>query len=137
MGIPARLVTGYQGVDPRTEDGLYIVRQSNAHAWAEYWNPRRGWVRADPTAAIAPDRIERGRAIHPAASLVGSAMNAVSPGMVEGLRAWRETMDNRWKEWVLGYNRNAQFDLLKKIGVSTPDTDDLGRLLMGVIGVVG
>ena len=53
--------------------------------------------------------------------------------MIERLRAWRETMDNRWKEWVLGYNRNAQFDLLKKVGISTPDTDDLGRLLMIVI----
>jgi protein-glutamine gamma-glutamyltransferase len=135
MGIPARLVTGYQGVDPRTEDGFYIVRQSNAHAWAEYWNPRRGWVRADPTAAVAPDRIERGRAIRPATGFVGSAMNAVSPDMVERLRAWRETMDNRWKEWVLGYNRNAQFDLLKKMGVGTPDSNDLGRLLMGVISV--
>ena len=135
MGIPARLVTGYQGVDAQKEDGFYIVRQSNAHAWAEYWNPRRGWVRADPTAAVAPDRIERGRAIQPAAGFVGSAMNAVSPGMVERLRAWRETMDNRWKEWVLGYNRNAQFDLLKKMGVGAPDSDDLGRLLMTVISV--
>ena len=135
MGIPARLVTGYQGVDPRTEDGLYIVRQSNAHAWAEYWNPRRGWVRADPTAAVAPDRIDRGRAIRPAVGLVGNVMNAVSPDMVERLRAWRETMDNRWKEWVLGYNRNAQFDLLKKFGVSSPDSDDLGRLLMSVISL--
>ena len=134
MGIPARLVTGYQGIDPRAEDGFYVVRQSNAHAWAEYWNPRRGWVRADPTAAVAPDRIERGRAIQPAAGLVGSAMNVVSPGMLETLRAWRETMDNRWKEWVLGYNRSAQFDLLKKVGVSAPDSDDLGRLLMGAIG---
>ena len=135
MGIPARLVTGYQGVDPRVEDGFYVVRQSNAHAWAEYWNPQRGWVRADPTAAVAPDRIERGRAIQPAASVIGNAMNAVSPGMVESLRAWRETMDNRWKEWVLGYNRNAQFDLLKKIGVGTPDSDDLGRLLTGLISL--
>jgi hypothetical protein len=133
MGIPARLVTGYQGIDPRPEDGWLIVRQSNAHAWAEYWNPRRGWVRADPTAAIAPDRIERGRALRPAASLVGSAINAVSPGMIERLRAWRETMDNRWKDWVLGYNRNAQFDLLKKVGIGTPDTNDLGRILMLVV----
>ena len=134
---PARLVTGYQGADPQLEDGCYIVRQSNAHAWAEYWNPRRGWVRADPTAAVAPDRIERGRAIQPAAGFVGSAINAVSPGMVERLRAWRETMDNRWKEWVLGYNRNAQFDLLKKVGIGSPDSEDLGRLLMIVISVGG
>jgi transglutaminase-like putative cysteine protease len=130
MGIPARLVTGYQGADMQLEDGYVIVRQSNAHAWAEYWNPRRGWVRADPTAAVAPDRIERGRAIQPASGLVGSAINAVSPGMVQRLRAWRETLDNRWNRWVLGYNRNAQFDLLKKAGVGSPDTEDLGRMLM-------
>jgi transglutaminase-like putative cysteine protease len=130
MGIPARVVTGYQGADPQLEDGYVIVRQSNAHAWAEYWNPARGWVRADPTAAVAPDRIERGRAIQPAAGLVGSAFNAVSPGLLQRMRAWRETLDNRWNRWVLGYNRNAQFDLLKKAGVGTPDTEDLGRLLM-------
>ena len=133
MGIPARVVTGYQGADAQPEDGYLIVRQSNAHAWAEYWNPRRGWVRADPTAAVAPDRIERGRALQPASTFVGKAINAVSPGMIERLRGWRETMDNRWNEWVLGYNRSAQFDLLKKAGIGTPDTDDLGRLLMMVV----
>jgi hypothetical protein len=135
MGIPARLVTGYQGTDAQPQDGWYVVRQSNAHAWVEYWNPARGWVRADPTAAVAPDRIERGRAIQPPAGFVGSAIDSLSPGMVERVRAWRETMDNRWKEWVLGYNRNAQFDLLKKVGISSPDSDDLGRLLMVVISV--
>ena len=133
MDIPARVVTGYQGTDAQAQDGWLVVRQSNAHAWAEYWNPRRGWVRADPTAAVAPDRIERGRALRPAAGFVGNAINAVSPGAIDRLRAWRETMDNRWNEWVLGYNRNAQFDLLKKAGIGTPDTDDLGRLLMFVI----
>ena len=135
MGVPARVVTGYQGTDPQPVDGDYIVRQANAHAWAEYWNPERGWVRADPTAAVAPDRIERGRAIVPAPGFVGSAINTLSPGMLARLRTWRETMDNRWKDWVLGYNRNAQFDLLKKICVSSPDTDDLGRVLMIAISV--
>ncbi len=133
MGIPARLVTGYQGADAQPVDGYYVVRQSNAHAWVEYWNPARGWVRADPTAAVAPDRIERGRSIQPARGFVGNAIDSLSPGMVERLRTWRETMDNRWKEWVLGYNRTSQFDLLKKMGVSTPDSDDLGRVLMIVI----
>ena len=135
MGIPARLVTGYQGTDPDPVDGYYVVRQSNAHAWAEYWNPDRGWVRADPTAAVAPERIERGRAIQPGPGFVGNAIDSLSPGMVERMRTWRETLDNRWKDWVLGYNRNSQFDLLKKIGVSTPDSDDLGRVLMTVISV--
>jgi hypothetical protein len=133
MGVPARLVTGYLGVDPRPEDGQYIVRQSNAHAWAEYWNPARGWVRADPTGAVAPDRVERGRAIQPARGFVGNAITALSPDMLDRLRAWRETMDNRWKDWVVGYNRSAQFDLLRQAGIRSPDTDDLGRLLTIVI----
>ncbi|MEP6505160.1 MAG: DUF3488 and transglutaminase-like domain-containing protein, partial [Betaproteobacteria bacterium] len=133
MGIPARLVTGYQGTDAQPADGYYIVRQSYAHAWAEYWNPQRGWVRADPTAAVAPDRIQRGRAIQPRPGIVGNAIDTLSPGMIARLRTLRETLDNRWQEWVLGYNRNSQFDLLRKMGVPTPDTDDLGRLLVIVI----
>ena len=137
MGIPARLVTGYQGMDAQPEDGWFIVRQSNAHAWAEYWNPGRGWVRADPTAAVAPDRIDHGMAIRPASGLMGSAINSMSPGMLDRLRACRETMDNRWKELVLGYNRNAQFDLLKKAGFTSPDSEDLGRLLTIVISGAG
>ncbi len=133
MGIPARLVTGYQGADAQAEDGWYVVRQSNAHAWVEYWNPSRGWVRADPTAAVAPERVQRGQAIRPAQGIVGSAINSLSPGMVDRLRNWRETLDNRWQEWVLGYNRNSQFDLLRKAGFSAPDADDLGHLLILVV----
>jgi len=136
MDIPARLVTGYQGTDAQPEDGWYVVRQSNAHAWVEYWDPARGWVRADPTAAVAPDRVERGRAIRPAQGFMGSAINSLSPGLVDRLRVWRETLDNRWQEWVLGYNRSAQFDLLRKAGFSSPDADDLGHLLMLVVSVV-
>ncbi len=133
MGIPARLVTGYQGMDTTPQDGWYIVRQTNAHAWVEYWNPGRGWVRADPTAAVAPDRVERGRAIRPAVGFVGSAINTLSPGMLDRLRAWRETMDNRWKEMVLGYNRNTQFDLMRRVGFDSPTSDDLGRLVTIVL----
>ena len=133
MGVPARVVTGYQGTDPQPSDGYLVVRQSNAHAWAEYWQPARGWVRADPTAAVAPDRIQHGRALRPRAGLVGGALDAMSPGLFEGLRAWREAMDNRWNQWVLGYNHAAQFDLMKRAGFDSPDATDLGRVLIGVI----
>jgi transglutaminase-like putative cysteine protease len=59
MDVPARIVTGYQGTDPQPVDGYHIVRQSHAHAWAEYWQAGDGWVRVDPTAAVAPERIQR------------------------------------------------------------------------------
>ena len=58
MGVPARVVTGYQGMERNPVDGLWVVRNNHAHAWAEFWQPGEGWVRADPTAAVSPDRIQ-------------------------------------------------------------------------------
>jgi transglutaminase-like putative cysteine protease len=133
MGIPARVVTGYQGVDRAPQDGWWIVRQSNAHAWVEYWSPERGWLRADPTAAVAPDRILRGQAIRPTPGMVGTAIEAMSPNLLERLRDLRETLDNRWNEWVLRFDRTSQFDLMRQMGVPSPDAEALGRLLISVI----
>jgi transglutaminase-like putative cysteine protease len=61
MGVAARVVTGYQGGELNPVDGYYTVRQSDAHAWAEIWTSAAGWQRVDPTAAVAPERIERNR----------------------------------------------------------------------------
>ncbi len=57
-GVPARVVTGYQGGEWNPIGGYLLVRQSDAHAWAEVWLPGRGWLRADPTAVVAPERLE-------------------------------------------------------------------------------
>ena len=62
MGIGDR----YQGADLDPVDGYLVVRQGSSHAWAEYGERGRGWVRADPTAAVAPDRIVRSRRLQPA-----------------------------------------------------------------------
>ena len=59
-GIPARVVTGYQGGEINPIDGYFTVRQSDAHAWAEIWLANQGWVRVDPTASVSPTRIETG-----------------------------------------------------------------------------
>ena len=59
-GIPARVVTGYQGGTFNRYADYWILRQSDAHAWNEIWIEGRGWVRIDPTSAIAPERVERG-----------------------------------------------------------------------------
>jgi transglutaminase-like putative cysteine protease len=130
MGVPARVVTGYQGADALPVDGYIVVRQSNAHAWVEYWMPRRGWVRADPTAAVAPERIERGRTMRPPPGVVGEALMAVSPTLLDRLRRLRETVDGRWNEWVLGFNQTTQFDLMKRLGIATPDPGDLGHAMI-------
>ena len=59
-GVPARVVAGYQGGEVNPIDGYLTVRQSDAHAWAEIWVEGQGWERVDPTAAVAPSRIEQG-----------------------------------------------------------------------------
>jgi len=133
MGVPARVVTGYQGSDAETVDGYVVVRQSNAHAWAEYWTPRRGWVRADPTAAVAPDRISHGLTMRPPPGVVGGAIMAMSPTLLDRLRRFRETLDGRWNEWVLGFNQTTQYDLMRQLGIATPDPTDLGRAMIALV----
>lgn len=133
LDVPARIVTGYQGTDPLPQNGYYVVRQSNAHAWAEYWQPGRGWVRVDPTAAVAPERVQRGRSLQPQPGLVAGAMRNLSPELAAQLRAQWETINNRWNQWVLSYSRQQQFDLLQRLGVNSPSWQDLASLLIGLL----
>ncbi|MGM9512930.1 transglutaminaseTgpA domain-containing protein [Roseateles sp. DB2] len=136
MGVPARIVTGYQGADPEPQDGFWVIRQSQAHAWAEYWEAGKGWVRVDPTAAVAPNRIQRGLTLEPPPGLVGSMLGTVSPDLWRRLRNTWETLDNRWQQWVLGYTRQDQFQLLSKLGFNSPDWTALGQLAAGLIATV-
>jgi len=134
LDVPARIVTGYQGTDPLPVDGYWVVRQSSAHAWAEYWQPGIGWVRADPTAAVAPERISlRGHNLAPRHGLVADAINNVSPQLAATLRAAWEGLNNRWNQWVLNYSQRDQFDLLRNLGVSSPSWQDLANLLIGLL----
>jgi len=133
MGVPARVVTGYQGAERVLREGYYIVRQSHAHAWAEIWQTGRGWIRVDPTAAVAPDRVSLGRNLEPPPGLVTSTLRSVSPELLAELRAAWETVNNRWNQWVLNYSRTQQFDLLQRIGVGSPDWQALGMTLLGLL----
>ena len=129
MGVPARLVTGYQGAEPPDADGWQIVRQSHAHAWAEYWQEGAGWRRADPTAAVAPERIDRSRPLVRPAGPLASALLSVNPELLLRLRRAWELLDNRWNLWVMSYSRSTQFDLLKWLGFAAPSWTDLGVAL--------
>ncbi|MCE2908193.1 MAG: DUF3488 and transglutaminase-like domain-containing protein [Burkholderiaceae bacterium] len=133
MDVPARIVTGYQGADPVLQDGYLIVRNSNAHAWAEIWVPQRGWLRVDPTAAVAPERVRRSQRLAPAPGLVAGAVNTLDPALAERLRAAWETVNNRWNQWVLNYSRGQQFDLLRRLGVESPDWTDLAQALIALL----
>ena len=132
-GVPARIVTGYQGTDLPAIDGYYVVRQSSAHAWAEFWQSGVGWVRADPTGAVAPDRIGRSTRLAPPQGFVAGTLDAMSPRLFAELRSALEAVNNRWNQWVLNYSRGQQFDVLKQMGFATPGWEDLALLLVGTL----
>jgi transglutaminase-like putative cysteine protease len=136
LDVPARVVTGYQGFDPQPVDGYHVVRQSHAHAWAEYWQPGAGWVRADPTNAVAPERVLGRLPLDTRASLVGEALGAVHPQLLAHLRAGWEAMNNRWNQWVLDYSRGAQLNWLARLGFNEPGWEDLALLAALACGVL-
>ena len=133
LDVPARVVTGYQGTDPIPVDGYYLVRQSSAHAWAEYWQAGVGWVRADPTAAVAPDRISRSATLVASPGFVAGALGNVNPALLAQLQKGWELVNNRWNQWVMNYSRGQQLDVLKNLGFSSPSWEDLAILLAGAL----
>lgn len=114
-GVPARIVTGYQGGEYNPNGNYYIVRQSDAHAWAEVWLAGSGWVRIDPTAAVSPERIENGisDALDETDELPLMA-RADYPWLKKAFLNW-DSINNGWNQWVLGYDDKKQLDFLKKL----------------------
>ena len=132
LNVPARVVTGYQGGEQNSLDGLWTVRQSDAHAWAEIWQARQGWVRIDPTSAVAPART--GSLQRLAAGRIASAIfGNVSPELALNLRAAWDALNTRWNQWVLNYTQTRQLDLLKSLGFKSPGWEDLVYLLSAAI----
>jgi len=135
-GIPARVVGGYQGGETNPIDGYLVVRQSDAHAWAEVWLSGKGWVRVDPTAAVSPSRIEQSIS---AALPEGEAL----PGLVQLNTSWLrdlrfrwEAVNNAWNQYVLGYNPERQRELLSRLGLPATDWKTLGALLAAACSLI-
>lgn len=120
-GIPARIVSGYQGGEINTFGDYMIVRQRDAHAWVEVWLHHRGWIRIDPTAAVSPARIERGMdsVIQPSGGVVslGLERNPALRGLLRQLGHGWDAVNNAWNQWVLGYGPKRQTELLNKFGM--------------------
>lgn len=142
--VPARVVTGYQGGEINPVDGVFTVRQSDAHAWAEVWLPGAGWTRVDPTAAVSPARIERGMpgALPQRFATPLLARLAGDWGARWSTRtrlAW-EALANRWNQLVLNYTPDRQRETLERLGMKTPTWQDMvialgvgiGLALLGV-----
>lgn len=135
-GIPARVVTGYQGGERNMLDNFWTVRQSDAHAWAEVWLAGRGWVRVDPTAAVAPGRTGSLQRLQtPRGALTSALLGSVSPALALNMRAAWDAVNNRWNQWVLNYTQQRQLDLLKNLGFESPGWEDLLYILWSIVVV--
>lgn len=122
VGIPARIVIGYQGGAYNPISGDWVVREENAHAWVELWLRERGWTRFDPTAAVAPSRIRD-------AGLDGALLGASGENRALGSRlaekigalAWfRDAVDatqSFWQNWVIDLNDKRQASLFSLLGL--------------------
>jgi len=140
-GVPARVVTGYQGGDTNPVDGYLTVRQSDAHAWAEVWLGPLGWVRVDPTAAVAPERVQRSlaSAIPPAPPFgiaeLGGLMNFSNDpnGILAQLRYHFSAVNNGWNQWVLNYTPARQRALVDTLTTGLSSWRSLGLLAMSVL----
>lgn len=133
-GVPARVVTGYQGGEVNPVDGKFTVRQSDAHAWSEVFLRGRGWVRVDPTALSVPARLEDGLA---RAVPAGDPLPLLMRPELEWLRTLRynwEALTHQWNLWVLGYNPERQRELMSLLGMKAADWLELASALLAVLG---
>ncbi|PUA17223.1 DUF3488 and transglutaminase-like domain-containing protein [Glaciimonas sp. PCH181] len=139
--IPARVVTGYQGGEINPVDNFMTVRQSDAHAWAEVWLPGRGWVRVDPTAAVAPERIQRSlnqvlpRSFFGGLINIGVAQNNWWNKLSVVRQNW-DAISNSWNQWVLNYTPERQKSLLQSFGIDQLDWRMMVGLMFGIGALV-
>jgi transglutaminase-like putative cysteine protease len=139
-GIPARVVTGYQGGEYNTVGEYWLVRQSDAHAWAEAWLPDSGWERVDPTAAVAPERIERALDLSDPGSGAPLSFRLLDGGWLasswRNLRYTLDSLNNSWNQWVLSYGPTRQRELLAALGIKDAGWKDMILGLLIAISVI-
>jgi len=136
-GIPARIVTGYQGGEYNQVGNYLIVRQSDAHAWTEVWYRDKGWVRVDPTAAVSPDRIELGLDEALADEAQNFRIRSGNPLFGNLLFGW-DNLQHGWNDWVLNYDERKQSDFLRNLEVGIDDWGDMVfALIVMLLSVTG
>jgi len=131
-GIPSRIVLGYQGGEVNPMGEYLTVRQADAHAWTEVWLRGRGWYRVDPTAAVAPERIEMGRY---GAMLdgIGESWGLTAPSQwaYQVEMAW-DAMNAKWNEWILAYGPENQHRFMRWLGMDEPDWRQMMLTLIAI-----
>jgi len=125
-GVPARVVTGYLGAERNSIGGYLVVRQSDAHAWAEIWLEARGWTRIDPTAVVEPERLRLGLPdLLPDAMSAPTRLLRASPWLRALMERW-DVANAWWDNRVVKFNYSIQLDVLERLGVHEADARKLG-----------
>jgi transglutaminase-like putative cysteine protease len=136
-GVPARVVTGYQGGEANPVDGFLTVRQSDAHAWAEVWLAGRGWLRVDPTAAVAPERVRRSLAhALPRTNPFGIealGFDVERNSLLSRLRFEMGALNNGWNQWVLNYTPERQHGVLESLRAGALNLRTLAAVAIGAL----
>ena len=128
-GIPARVVTGYQGGTFNRFANYWILRQSDAHAWDEIWIEGSGWLRIDPTSMIAPERVEHGlNDVVTAGDTVTSRWQQRTPWLTD-TRLRLDALRLLWRERILTFDQSSQERLLSLLHIPEPDGQKLAIVL--------
>ncbi|MGO9931499.1 MAG: DUF3488 and DUF4129 domain-containing transglutaminase family protein [Steroidobacteraceae bacterium] len=135
-GIPARVVTGYQGGTLNPFGDYWILRQSDAHAWDEVWIGGRGWVRVDPTSAIAPQRVEGGLTDAADADEALASRWRQNSGWFAGARLRLDFLRELWRERILDFDQDSQRKLLEMLNIPEPDGQKLVLILAAAMALV-
>jgi len=148
-GQPARLIAGYQGGEWNDAGDYLTVYQSDAHAWAEVWLPDTGWTRADPTAAVAPERIELG-----ADAIRQLVEQGIQPGQLSSdeisrliNRSWVQqqllsvqfawdNLNYLWNVWVMGYGPEVQREFMRWVGFDSPTWANMVATLAAGVAIL-
>lgn len=158
LNIPTRIVVGFQGGDYNPNGDFYEIRYSSAHAWNEIWTDNAGWIRADPTAFVAPERIEFGMdalfALMKLNEKDGFQSGDFNPAKIRDFlspsgssfalqqaKGWFDSINHSWDKWIVNYNFEQQRNLLKKLGLEGKNQYITLVILLGIclsifIGIV-
>ncbi|MBV8974576.1 MAG: DUF3488 domain-containing transglutaminase family protein [Sinobacteraceae bacterium] len=129
-GVPSRVVTGYLGGEWIPFGDYFLVRQADAHAWAEVWLVGHGWTRVDPTAVVAPERLQRGIIdLLPQELPVRARLLHASPWLMQLLQRW-DAANAWWTNHVVRFDYGSQLDVLARLGIRSPDARYLGWAFM-------
>ena len=139
--IPARIVGGYLGGERNPFGNYIIVRQSDAHAWVEVWLPKKGWVRVDPTAVVAPARVEHGMS----AAIPSNERPAFLswPYMSSLFQTWKQirlgwdAVSSYWNRWFMSYSNKRQQKLLFQLGIGAASLKGITKGVILIFGALG